>query len=184
MHLSRAYHQLSFDISQPSVSSDRVCYVLLPEGSVADVAKWAEKASAAVNVNIVLISGMDWNRDMSPWGADGVMKEKKIFTGGAGMYLKELVNDFVPSVEQWLKLNSPKRYLLGISLSGLFAIWSLSKYDGFEGAGSVSGSLWFDGFTDWTRKTQFSGKGRVYLSLGVREKNVPDNPLLSCCSQA
>ena len=65
-----------FDISTCE-GSESVCYVLLPEGSLADMTKWAEGASSRFGTNIVLISGMDWNRDMSPWAADGVMKERK-----------------------------------------------------------------------------------------------------------
>ena len=162
-----------FDITTAE-GSGSVCYVLLPEGAVSDMTKWAEKASSRFNTNIVLITGMDWNRDMSPWSAAGVMKEKKNFSGGAGMYLKELTEDLIPNVEQWLKLKAPKRYLLGISLSGLFAIWSLSKYTGFFGVGSVSGSLWFDNFVEWVHKTPFFSNARLYLSLGVKEKNTPD----------
>ena len=163
----------AFDITTAE-DSGSVCYVLLPEGAVSDMARWAEKASARFNMNMVLISGMDWNRDMSPWSAAGVMKDRKNFSGGAAMYLKELTEDLIPNVEQWLKLKTPKRYLLGISLSGLFAIWSLSRYSGFIGIGSVSGSLWFDGFTEWTHKTPFFGNARLYLSLGAKEKNAPD----------
>ena len=165
-----------FDITTAE-GSGRVCYVLLPEGALSDMAKWAEKASSRFNTNIVLISGMDWNRDMSPWAADGVMKEKKNFSGGAGMYLKELTEDFIPNVEQWLKLKAPKRYLLGISLSGLFAIWSLSRYNGFLGVGSISASLWYDGFVEWSQKTPFFGNARLYLSLGTKEKNATDKRL-------
>ena len=162
-----------FDITTAE-GSGSVCYVLLPEGMVPDMAKWAEKASSVFGTNIVLISGMDWNRDMSPWPADGVMREKKNFSGGAGMYLKELTEDFIPNVEQWLKLSSPKRCLIGVSLSGLFAIWSLSRYNGFLGVGSVSGSFWYDGFIEWARKTPFFSNAGLYLSLGVKEKNTPD----------
>lgn len=162
-----------FDITTAE-GSGSVCYVLLPEGAVPDMVKWAEKASSRFNTNIVLVSGMDWNRDMSPWPADGVMKEKKKFSGGAGMYLKELTEDFIPNVEQWLKLKAPKRYLLGISLSGLFSIWSLSRCCGFMGVASISGSLWYDGLVEWAGKTTFLGNARIYLSLGVKEKNTPD----------
>lgn len=162
-----------FDITTAE-GSDSVCYILLPEGALTEMVKWVDKASSRFNTNIVLVSGMDWNRDMSPWRADGVMKEKKNFSGGAGMYLKELTEDFVPNVEQWLKLKAPKRYLLGMSLSGLFAIWSLSRYNGFLGVASVSGSLWFDGFVEWAEKTPLPGGISLYLSLGVKEKNTID----------
>lgn len=173
MQFSRAYHMAHFDVSSVE-GSDRVCYALIPEGVVADLTKWADKASSRFNMNIVLITGIDWNKDMSPWPAEGVMKEKKNFSGGAGMYLKVLTEDFIPNVEQWLKLRTPKRYIIGVSLSGLFALWSLSKYNGFLGVASVSGSLWYDGFVEWAGKNAFFGNPRIYLSLGVKEKNVSD----------
>lgn len=44
MHFTRAYHMAGFDITTAE-GSDRVCYVLLPEGAVSDMVKWAEKAS-------------------------------------------------------------------------------------------------------------------------------------------
>ena len=173
MLLTRAYHQLSFDISQAPGSSS-VCYFLLPGGLTGDIRKWAVNASAAHSCNIVLISGMDWNKDMTPWPAEGVMKEKKNFPGGAGLFLSELLDDYLPTVEQWLKLREPVRYMAGISLSGLFAIWSLSRTDTFKGIGCISGSLWYDGFTEFVRKTDFPSSSRIYLSLGVKEKNTPD----------
>lgn len=162
-----------FDVTTAE-GSGRVCYVLLPEGVMTDMAKWAGEASAAFSTNIVLVSGLDWNRDMSPWPADGVMKARKNFAGGGRSFLEKLTNDYMPAVEQWLNLEDPSRYLLGISLSGLFALWSLSKYDGFRGVASVSGSLWFDGFVEWMSRTPFSGSAEIYLSLGVREKDVRD----------
>ena len=162
-----------FDITTVE-GSDSVCFILLPQGALADMSKWAGTASSSHNTNIVLITGMDWNRDMSPWPADGVMKEKKSFSGGASMFLKELVEDFIPTVDQWLKLRDPKRYLLGISLSGLFSIWALSKTTLFTGVGSVSGSLWYDDLVDWTKNTKFLSNAKIYMSLGQKEKNTPD----------
>lgn len=173
MHFSRAYHMAEFDIASVE-GSDSVCYVLIPEGALTDLTKWADKAASRFNANIVLITGIDWNEDMSPWPADGVMKEKKNFSGGAGLYIKSLTEDFIPNVEQWLELKAAKRYLLGVSLSGLFALWSLSRYDGFLGVASVSGSLWYDGFVEWAGKNAFFGNPKIYLSLGVKEKNAPD----------
>lgn len=170
---SREYHSASFNVVVVD-GSDIVCYLLAPGGLASDMAKWAEKAAAGRNCNIVVISGMDWNCDMTPWPADGVMKEKKPFSGGAKMYLKELAEDYIPAVEQWLNLKSAKRYLLGISLSGLFAIWAISSTNVFEGVGSISGSLWYDGFVEWMRKTELVSTAKVYMALGVKEKNVRD----------
>ena len=42
------------------------------------------------------------------------------------------------------------------------------------GVASISGSLWYDGLVEWAGKTAFFGNARIYLSLGVKEKNTPD----------
>lgn len=170
---SRAYHQARFDVAVAE-GADRVFYVLVPDGLLADAVKWAEKTAARTAGSVVVVSGMDWNKDMSPWKADGVMKREKEFEGGAQMYLKELVSDYVPYIEQMYRLNAAKRYLLGVSLSGLFALWTLGRTNVFSGLGSVSGSLWFDGFTEWLAKVPAFPAARVYISLGTKEKNTPD----------
>ena len=144
-------------LTLPQEGNWKVCYILLPEGAMPEVLKWAEKAADENSCDLVLISGMDWNADMSPWMADGVMKKEKVFYGGAPTFLKELVKDSIPTVEQWLGLKDPRRYLMGISLSGLFAVWSLVQTDIFKGVASVSGSLWFDGFVEWLAKHPMAG---------------------------
>ena len=173
MIIQRAYHQASFDIFAEE-GSRRICYILVPDGVVDDARKWAEPAAVKFNTNMVLVSGMDWNHDMSPWSAEGVMKKEKKFSGGGPMYLQGLVTDFIPYIDQILKLQSPARYLVGVSLSGLFTLWSLAKADCFEGVASISGSLWFDGFTEWLAKTALKSEAKVFMSLGNKEKNTSD----------
>lgn len=170
---TRAYHNAEFHITTCD-GSNTLCYILLPKGTLNEMTAWAAKAATEHNCNIVLISGMDWNKDMTPWPADGVMKERKPFSGGAAMYMKALLEDYVPYIERLLKSNSPKRYLLGISLSGLFAIWSLTSTNVFCGVASISGSLWYDGFTEWMADKTPASETKVYISLGVKEKNAPD----------
>lgn len=174
--ISRAYHSSNFDIAVCEESA-RICYILIPEGLVTNARKWAEVASPMYQCTIALISGMDWNRDMTPWSAKGVMKKEKDFGGGAYIYLQELETDLIPNIEQLLKINFSKRYLIGISLSGLFSVWSIFKSSFFDGIGSISGSFWFDGFTDFLEKESPVSQPRVFLSLGVKEKNSSDKRL-------
>ena len=62
--------------------------------------------------------------------------------------------------------------IAGYSLAGLFAVYALYRTDVFSGAVSASGSLWFPGFLDYvTSHAMPRTPGRVYLSLGDREKN-------------
>lgn len=62
-----------------------------------------------------------------------------------------------------------QRILCGYSLAGLFALWSGFHTQTFSGVCSVSGSLWFDGFSEWMQAHMADFKpGAVYLSLGDR----------------
>lgn len=170
---SRAYHGLNFVIARND--SDRICYVLLPEGLHEDGMKMVESSSEKYGCNIVLVTGMNWNRDLTPWQAPGVFKSEKPFEGRANDFLKELMQDYFPGIEQSLGMNKPQRYLVGISLSGLFAIWTLFKTDTFKSIGSISGSLWYDNLLSWIESQDLKNDSiKVHLSLGDREKNSKD----------
>ena len=124
---------------------------------------------------LVCISGIDWNRDMSPWQAKRAFKGGEDFAGGAGAYLERLSGLIVPEVEKHLGFTPAKRGIAGYSLGGLFALWCLYNSDMFKLAASASGSLWFDGWTDYilTEKPKIQPE-RVYISVGDREKNARD----------
>lgn len=159
--------------------SARLCYVLVPGGLCDDACKWAQEASASNACSIVVVSGMDWNRDMTPWPAKGVMKKEKPFAGGAPGFLSRLENELIPGLEKELGINPSERYLMGISLSGLFAVWSIFGTGLFDGVGSVSGSLWYDGFSEWVDGQSPLSGTRVVMTLGEREKNASDKRLAS-----
>lgn len=165
---------MSLDIAR--ADSERVCYILLPDGLREDGLKWLEPASAVHGVTLVAMSGMDWNDTLTPWSADGVFKKAKPFGGHADIFLKDLREDFFPSIEASLGLKKPERYLTGVSLSGLFAVWCCFKSDFIQGAASISGSLWYDGFAEWAESQSLSPAiRRIFLSLGDREKRSRDS---------
>ena len=157
--------------SFPNTSAGRICYLLMPQGLSADAEEWLGAASESHAVSAVVITGMDWNDDLTPWPAEGVFRKAKPFGGRAGEFLQELTaeierfeSDFGPVSE---------RYLLGISLSGLFAVWTAFQSDFFSGIISISGSLWYDGFAEWA-SGKFPVVKDIYISLGDREKNSKD----------
>ena len=90
--------------------------------------------------------------------------------------------------EAQLDIASVSRVIAGYSLAGLFALWSVFQTDIFDRVVSVSGSLWFDGFTDYMRSaTPPDGLWRIYLSLGDREKNARNRRIAAvedCTRQA
>lgn len=120
MITTRAYHGLEFSIAR--FCNSRICYILLPEGLKEDGLKWMEEASQHYACTIVTITGMDWNDALTPWPAKGVFKKEKDFGGRAQDFLKELPGEYFLSIETTIGVKNAERTLVGISLSGLFAI--------------------------------------------------------------
>ena len=132
-------------------------------------------AASEKKATLVCVSGIDWNRDMSPWEAKRAFKGGENFAGGAGVYLARLTDEIIPAVENLLGFVPAERGIAGYSLGGLFALWSIFNTDMFSLVASASGSLWFDGWTEYIAANEPKRQQeRVYISVGDREKNVRD----------
>lgn len=126
---------------------------------------------------LAVISGVDWNRELSPWNAPKAFRDGADFGGQASVLLDVLTRQIIPLTEKHLRRAPEFRGIAGYSLAGLFALWAVYQTDLFDRAASISGSLWFDGFLDFMRANTPKAK-LVYLSLGDREKAVK-NPRLA-----
>lgn len=144
---------------------DRVVYLHMAADEAEAV--WSLTAQDFVMVSI---DGIDWNRDLSPWYHGKVFARGDDFAGKADDYLKILTERLIPEAESAFLLLPEKRYLTGYSLSGLFAVYALYKTAVFDGIASVSGSLWYEGFTSYVEEhTVRRNPDKVYFSLGDRE---------------
>lgn len=126
----------------------------------------------------ISIYGEDWYRDLTPWTAPGLRKNDPAFGGGADEFLKRLFFDLIPQAEDavecmvdvepdWTK----HRYICGISLSGLFALYSLYRTDLFTRAAGISASLWYDEMVDFIKNHKiYQGVEQIALFLGEKEK--------------
>ena len=123
------------------------------------------------------ITGVDWNRKLSPWKAPKVFQNGEDFSGQGPSFLNTLIGHIIPLAEEHLGFTPALRGIAGYSLAGLFALWAVYQTTFFDGAASISGSLWFDGFLDYMKANTPTTK-RVYLSWGDREK-VSRNPRLA-----
>lgn len=108
----------------------------------------------------------DWDNDFTPWRVES--PNGRIFGGGADALL--------PSVEAAAtalrtELHAGKVFIAGYSLGGLAAMYFHTKL-GLDGCASCSGSLWYPGWTEYLKEHPPTGK--VYLSLGGKEKNTTD----------
>lgn len=129
----------------------------------------------------------DWNRDLSPWAAPIAMGEGQ-FAGGATSVLGWMTADFLPGLKKWIlaerrmwipeNAKGTKYYLMGYSLAGLFALWSLYETDCFDGAVCCSGSLWLDSWDRYVAARSVKAPADVYLSLGGREEK-SKNPVMA-----
>lgn len=155
-----------------SKGSNKIIYMLYPMNVDENM---AEEIACRYQVNVAVISGMDWENDMTPWNAPGVPKGEPPFLGKAGEFLTIMRNNVLPDTEKRTDAGlKAERTLLGVSLSGLFAVWQWAVCDQFDNIISLSGSFWYEGFTDWFSEQDLTDKkGKVFMLLGSREGNTP-----------
>ena len=142
MSTSRTFHSFHLDIS--TCDSNRICYIVLPERLKENEKTWLDRMAETLSANMVVVSGLDWETDLTPWKAPGLKAGE--FAGKAQAFLDILAGDLVVNVESSLRINKVRRFICGISLSGLFGVWASCRRELFEGVASVSGSFWYDGF--------------------------------------
>ena len=76
----------------------------------------------------------DWNRDLSPWQAPPLVRTQPPFQGGAPETLACLTHDLLPALERAEGIRPRSRAIMGYSLGGLFALFSLIESDAFVAA--------------------------------------------------
>ncbi|MCM1111590.1 MAG: alpha/beta hydrolase-fold protein [Clostridium sp.] len=147
---------------------NQIAYVLYPLDMLRG---WIEEAARRYGVAIVVITGMDWQNVFSPWPAKGVPKGTPDFLGHSPEFLSLLQQKVVPQVETALGISpGAERTLVGVSMSGLFALWQWAVCDTFRNIGSMSGSFWFEGFADWFASKDLKNKtGKAFFLLGDQE---------------
>ena len=147
---------------------DRIAYILYPMDMLTD---WIGPAAEKYGVTIVVVTGMDWQNVFSPWTAPGVPEGDPDFKGESPEFLKLLQDSVVPQVEKALGMSADEeRTLVGVSMSGLFALWQWMECDTFHSIASLSGSFWYDGFVDWMKSRAIPKKsGKGYFLLGDQE---------------
>ena len=173
----------------------RKIYIVMPEhtviqqavyfhGSPGEGGELAEKLGGRMagqlkdaRAGLAILEVEDWNRDLSPWRAQGISAEAGDFAGSGREYLEDLCSEVIPGLEKkygW-GCSGFRRILGGYSMGGLFALFAVLENSFFQDMISVSGSLWYDGIMEYLSKdTQGEGQAlsrerRAYFSLGKRE---------------
>ena len=84
----------------------------------------AALAAAGAGAAVAVITGVDWDADLSPWAAPRAFARGEDFAGNARNYRKELTGKIVPAVEAKLPAPVRTRAIAGYSLAGLFALYA------------------------------------------------------------
>lgn len=120
--------------------------------------------------NLVTISGLHWNQELSPWAVETVVSRDDNFAGEADQWLSLLTGEVVPQVERLLDAPPAWRMLAGYSLAGLFAVWTAFHSDLFTRILSASGSMWYPGWLEYVAEHQLVADVQgIYLSVGDKE---------------
>lgn len=153
-------------------SASPTFYILTP---MEPDTRWMAHKAESLGINLIAISGMDWDNDMTPWPAPGQPPGEPPFEGNASDFLRRLTGSVVPTLESNYRIVNPPcgRTLIGISLSGLFTLWQWTQSDFFHNIGSLSGSFWYESFAQWFAKQPIKKTGKAYLLLGRQECHSP-----------
>ena len=57
----------------------------------------ATRSATEADFSMIAVSGLDWNRDMSPWEAPPIHGIDSPFAGGASDYLQDLTERIIPA---------------------------------------------------------------------------------------
>ena len=111
--------------------------------SVLEAAGWHDSR----DFNLLCVSNLNWDQEMTPWYCPPVMAKGSSYAGGADAYLQVLLEDILPGALARISGKPAYIGIAGYSLAGLFALYALYRTDMFARAASISGSLWFPDFT-------------------------------------
>ena len=110
-----------------------------------------------------------WEASMIPWASKAVKATPK------AEKLSEEIPALLDEVARLCKRTFRKRYLLGYSLGGLFAVFE-SAHGRFDGFASISGSMWYPDLMQYVQKSDYPGVTKAYFSIGDREGGKPSSP--------
>ncbi|MBR0223594.1 MAG: hypothetical protein IJL93_04880 [Bacteroidales bacterium] len=150
------------------MNSNILCYIPMLEGQTGEVKQWLTGVRESYGVIPVMLPPVAWNDDLTPWPAGPIFKKGKPFGGKAEAYLSRLATEIIPGLENELDIEPDERWFIGVSLAGLFGVWSAARMRLFTRVAAISGSFWYPAFTDWLSRQTVTAK-QVYLSLGDTE---------------
>lgn len=112
---------------------------------------------------------VSWDACYTPWPAEAGAGRQ--FTGQADEYLAWMTGRLMPAVDERYRVSDrwEDKLSIGYSLGGLAALYGLASTGAFGGGASISGALWYPGWTEYLDCHPVGAGAHVYLSLGRAE---------------
>ncbi len=130
------------------------------------------EAIAGLNYIIVCTVSGDRLMDFTPWAAPNINILYKSFGGGGKEYLQWMVQSLKPAIDRTYKTLTDAGHtaIMGQSLGGLIALFSLSTTDKFGYIASISASCWYPDFAEYMERADLQNSIRcIYMSSGKTE---------------
>lgn len=140
---------------------------------IEEVLTKVQKAGIPIDFIVLSIEPESWNDDFTPWRAPSFRKGEDPPQGRAQTYIYRLVEEIKPYMDGIYRTKPEPEHtaMFGYSLGGLTALYAVYLTDRFGWIGSLSGSLWYDGFCEFMEKEKpLRLDLHLYLSLGKKEK--------------
>jgi predicted alpha/beta superfamily hydrolase len=174
-----AYMDLKYEIIGDPASRYWLIQIM-DESDERDVSKEIECIHAGleeIEVCFIMFTGVDWNRDLTPWMAPAVFKGADFGSGAEETRLE--MERILHRIAVLNRQHIVDKCLVigGYSLAGLFTLWCAYNSTLFYGAVAASPSVWYPKWISYAKSNRCHCK-RVYLSLGDKEKNTK-NEILS-----
>ena len=124
------------------------------------------------NFIIAGIPASDRVSEYTPWPAKALNKRFPDFGGTGAEHLGYLISQIMPPMcEKYHCVSTPcGNAIMGYSLGGLLSAYSLFVTEVFGRILSMSGSFWYDGWTQYiTQAPLINHSAHVYISSGEKE---------------
>lgn len=90
--------------------------------------------------------------------------------GGAAEHLAFVLDEVVPRIEARYRVQKGRRFLVGSSLGGLFALYAaLERPGAFEAVAAMSPSIWWAGGAVLKLEPATGPRTRVWIDMGTKE---------------
>lgn len=124
--------QVTADLYRTAAPAETLITVLLPVPADLSRLPVYKKDRAA----LLALTGLDWDA-LPPWPAPSLRPGDAPFTGGGAEFLDALTETILSEAELAAGLAPARHFLLGISLSGLFALWASCMTDRFAACAAI-----------------------------------------------